>query len=269
MLGRLIKYEFKATQRVFLPLYGLIIACAALIRVFMLFNLQKANNMAVVPFVISIIVYAVLIAAVFVMTLVVTIQRFQKNLLGDEGYLSFTLPVKTHSQIDSKMIVSLVWTVLSLAVAALSVFILVYDVNFPAQWAEFWRSVRSWFRSCGAVSHVLVWECVVLAVASVLAGILQLYASVVVGNFSGKHKLLAGFGTFIGFSVVEQVAASMIVNWVSSALALDGLRQSVSEIEAEWAIVGVLGVVILFVLIFGLAFYFLTNWLLSRKLNLE
>ncbi len=67
----------------------------------------------IIPFAISMTIYCLLIAAVFVMTLVVTIQRFNKNLLGDEGYLSFTLPVKVTATSYSKMIISLMWTVLS------------------------------------------------------------------------------------------------------------------------------------------------------------
>ena len=42
----------------------------------------------------SIVVYFALIVATIAMTFVIIIQRFYKNLLGDEGYLMFTLPVK-------------------------------------------------------------------------------------------------------------------------------------------------------------------------------
>ena len=45
------------------------------------------------------IMYGMVIIAAFVITLIVIIQRFYKNLLTDEGYLMFTLPVKAHSHI--------------------------------------------------------------------------------------------------------------------------------------------------------------------------
>ena len=48
-----------------------------------------------VPHIISIALVSMLIAAAFVITLILTIQRFYKNLLTDEGYLMFTLPVST------------------------------------------------------------------------------------------------------------------------------------------------------------------------------
>ena len=39
-------------------------------------------------------------------TCVVTIQRFYKGLLGQEGYLMFTLPVKNWQLVFSKALVS-------------------------------------------------------------------------------------------------------------------------------------------------------------------
>ena len=273
MLGKLTKYEFQATQRVFLPLYGLILALAALIRLFTQFNLQEAEGVAILPFVITTIVYGILIAAVCVMTLVVTVQRFQKNLLGDEGYLSFTLPVKPHSHIDSKMIVSFVWNILSFAISAVSVAILAYDGDFSAKWVAFWRSVRQWFHTYGAVSHVLVWECIVLAVVLVLTGILQLYASTIVGNLSSKHKLLAGFGAFIGFSVVETVAASFLTDRAANIVVhisqSSGWFDTSTASQQMWAAAAVIGFALIFTLVFGLLFYFLTEWMLRKKLNLE
>ena len=41
MLGRLIKYEFKATARTFLPLYGVLLLLAGLNRLFMEFKFQN------------------------------------------------------------------------------------------------------------------------------------------------------------------------------------------------------------------------------------
>lgn len=270
MLGKLIKYEFQATQREFLPLYGLIIACAVLVKVFLMFNLQNADGMAAVPLVITMIIYCILIAAACVMTLFVTFQRFQKNLLENEGYLSFTLPVKVHSHIDCKMIVSLVWTVLSIVVAAASVIILTYDNTFPEIFKNFWQELQAWFQDSGAVSHLLVWEFIVLAVVATLAEILQIYASITVGNFSSKHKLLAGFGAFIGFTVAEQIVGSLLGNWIIGSDWLHiNWEWSNSAATVMWKTAGIIGIAIVFLLAFGAAFYFLTNWLLSSKLNLE
>lgn len=272
MLGKLLKYEIRATRRIFLPLYGLIVVCALLIRTFTALNLQHANGMASVPFIITMIIYCLLIAATFVMTLIVTIQRFNKNLLGDEGYLSFTLPVKVHSQIDSKMIVSLLWTVVSLIVAVGSVLILASNDVTWEQMSKFWSGLGQFFTEYGGWGTAILLEAIVAILVGTLTFIVQIYASVSVGNFSSKHKLLAAFGTFIGFMVVEEIISSLLFtagqnaqftqwfDWYWSGLDLTGKFQTVSAS---------LGLSILYEAVFGAAFYFFTNWLLSRKLNLE
>lgn len=267
------KYEIKATQRTFLPLYGLILAFAIVIRVFRTLNMQNAEGMAILPFAITIAIYCVLIAAVFVMTLVVTIQRFQKNLLGDEGYLSFTLPVSVHSHISSKMIVSLMWTILSLIVSVGSIMILVTDYSVTDQMRNAWKQMTQMFSGkYGFWGGLIVAEIIVLMLVSTLTCILQLYASVTVGNFSSKHKLLAGFGAFIGFCVIEGIVTSILVNVgvnLASNGALDLFWNRIDDLGKLQSVAGVFGASIVYEALFGLAFYFLTNWLLSDKLNLE
>ena len=56
-----------------------------------------------------------------VMSLVVMIQRFYKNVLGDEGYLTLTLPVNVHEILWSKLIVSFVWFLATGLIAIASV----------------------------------------------------------------------------------------------------------------------------------------------------
>ena len=103
MLGKLLKYEIKATARWFLPIYIIIFLFAFINRLINPFQKVGDTYTATVEGLnflnfmrgISIFVYFALIVAVIAMTFIIIIQRFYKNLLGDEGYIMFTLPVKT------------------------------------------------------------------------------------------------------------------------------------------------------------------------------
>lgn len=273
MLGKLLKYEFKATQRTFLPLFGLILVFAGINKLFMQLNFQHVNGATSVAMGAVLTIYIVLIVAVFVMTLIVTIQRFQKNLLSDEGYLSFTLPVKVHSHIDAKMIASLVWSILSVIVAGLSALILVADRNTFPLIGRFFRGLGEYTRNYGGMGWLIVGELIVLALISTLTGILQIYNSMAVGNLCSRHKLLASFGTFLGFGILQQIIASIIIGgWYGSEKFWDDLFHNIDRFtnwQAMNMIASVLGIIILFVALFGVAFYFFTDWLLSKKLNLE
>lgn len=263
MLGKLMKYEIMATARIFLPLFGLILLLAAFNRV--LFPLN--SNTFDVPRMITMTVYIFLMVALCVMTLVVTIQRFSRNLLGDEGYLSFTLPVKTYYHIVSKAVVALMWTALSLIVSFFSIFLLaVNDRQSMRDFSEGCMELGEAFSRYGGWAWLILAEVVVLLVVATLMGILELYAAISVGHLSSKHKLLAGFGTFIGFGIIGQIVLSFFANSSNT----DSLFWS--YIGPNFTLSG-LSALLLFAIgvtaVFGAAFFFLTNWILKRKLNLE
>jgi hypothetical protein len=267
MLGKLLKYETAATARIFLPVYGLILLLAGINRLFGNYDLDSF----VIPRFIMMSMYVTLIVSAFVITLVVTIQRFYKNLLGDEGYLSFTLPVKPHSHIDAKLIVTLMWSVLSVLVTALSIFIFVADANTLEQFSRACAQIREMYQVLGISAHIITLEILILIIVSFWSGILQIYASITIGNLAGRHKLLAGVGAYLGFGVVDQIITSTLFT---------GFHQQIQDYVlffnnspanfnlAQHLEVG-LFVLILFSAVFAAAYYIFTNWMLTKKLNLE
>ncbi|MEG2407137.1 MAG: ABC-2 transporter permease, partial [Clostridiales bacterium] len=121
MLGKLLKYELKSTARTFIPLYAAILV-VAIVNGFTvgteMFEIQG----------IATLILGGLMVALFVITIVVIIQRFKKNLLEDEGYLMFTLPVSPKMLVLSKYIVSLIWAILS-GIVAVGAFLLVILIS--------------------------------------------------------------------------------------------------------------------------------------------
>ena len=113
MLGKLLKYELKATSRVFIPLYIAILVVSIVNGLSLNLEIFNIQGLATI-------ILMCLFISLFVITIVVTIQRFNKNLLKDEGYLMFTLPVSSKYLVLSKYLTSLIWTFLSFIVALLS-----------------------------------------------------------------------------------------------------------------------------------------------------
>jgi len=156
MLGKLLKYEFKATARTLLPLY------AALLIISVISNLLLHSDFQIAS-VISITVFGALLMAVFIVTLILMIQRFYRNLLSDEGYLMFTLPVKTNRLIFSKMIVTFVWFLIAGIVGGISGLLLGWNSSFWGELREIWsadhRRVFSAHRRPNRVYHKLSFIC--------------------------------------------------------------------------------------------------------------
>ena len=100
MLGKLTKYEFKATARVLLPAYLALLLVTVLGKVLLAVPpVQEALNGAIAGF--FVVIYMLMIMGVLFLTFFISVQRFYKNLLGDEGYLMHTLPVKVSTHILS------------------------------------------------------------------------------------------------------------------------------------------------------------------------
>ena len=120
MLGKLLKHEFRATARVMLPLY-LVLLAISLCGNFAT-RVMEHSSSQLLNLVGSLTIFAFFIGliAVSLMSLYLMISRFHKNLLTDEGYLMFTLPVSVHGLIVSKIIVSTVWFILTGVVDVLS-----------------------------------------------------------------------------------------------------------------------------------------------------
>ena len=97
---------------------------------------------------ISSMLYMGVMMAAFVVTAVILIQRFYKNLLGSEGYLMFTLPVTVTQHLLSKTIIAVVMIALSGIAAFLSIGIFA-DMSFGTLFVDMIKGVaRSGVRSC-------------------------------------------------------------------------------------------------------------------------
>ena len=108
MLTKLLKHEFRATARIMGPLY-LVLLAVALGFNFSARLMDSGNFVLNMLAALVVMAYVVAITAVFIVAFILMLQRFYKNLLGDEGYIMFTLPASVHQHVWSKLIVSAVW----------------------------------------------------------------------------------------------------------------------------------------------------------------
>ena len=109
MLGKLMKYEFRATAIYFLPIYVVLVLVSGLRYVVSLISQKFSNGFSAFSGFSLSAIYLLLALGLAITTFIVIIIRFYKNLLGTEGYLMFTLPVSVEQNILAKLIPSVVW----------------------------------------------------------------------------------------------------------------------------------------------------------------
>jgi len=263
MLAKLMKYEIKGTARLFVPLYLVLLLFALLNRIINPFSLIETSenfNLQVLLSIISVTIYFMLIIGVFVMTLVIMIQRFYKNLLGDEGYLMFTLPVKSWQHIVSKLLISMLWSILSFIVAICSILILVNIDNIGDEL----HNLNSLFIEVFGPAWILTLS--YYALLGLAAGILMIYAAIALGHLFNKHKLMASFGMYCILYVVNQlimVLFMLIYGKTIFSTLITSATPTPSDINTLIFSFSIPTIII------TAAHFILTNYILQKKLNLE
>lgn len=193
MLTKLFKYECRATARVLLPVYG---GAAALTLLTLLLLIVQNAFPALETAVwfqwvcgISEVLTGFGLLALFLVCIFINIQRFYK-LLGDQGYLMFTLPATTNQQMAARLFCSVGWTVVTTAVlAALALLLtlpgsrLVVDPGFVL--TDDWPSLLLG----------VVYVCL-LALLGIALGYLLLYLCMVIGAHWPQQRLFASVVTF-------------------------------------------------------------------------
>ena len=256
MLTKLMKYEFKATGRIMLPLYGALLGFSIINKLFIGTNFNETNMdfLGGVPAVITMMGYVITMVAVFVGTLFITLQRFYKNLFGDEGYLMNTIPVKSSQNIVNKLIVSIVWTIISCLIAATSIFVMAYQ---PGAFKEIIREFKNIYPEIG-LNIIVIIEFIIFGIVSLAHQIMMLYASLSIGQLFKSKKLLGGFAGFMILSIAQQSIIGIGITMLVAS-------RNYINLSPQYAIL----CAIIVCLIFFTILFCITNYIIKNKLNLE
>ena len=217
MLGKLMKHEFRATGRILLPVMGAMLILAGLANLCLRSMVNGMTEIRILRILMVLIVTFSVIAviATVVMALVMMVSRFYRNLLKDEGYLMFTLPVSTHALIWSKIIVSLVWFLITGLLIWLLMGLTALNIsgsNLQAILEEFpsWSEIRQLideYQLRAPLNRLIFQFCLAVLLGGIV-GCLHFYAAMSLGHMFSSGKIL--------LSIVFYVAISFVFSMVSS-----------------------------------------------------
>lgn len=278
MLGKLTKYEFKATARVFLPFYLAVFGITLINKCFLLLN-DKIGSEGIIGTLLSLIsalmmiVGIIMIAATLFLTFFMILQRFYKNLFTDEGYLMHTLPVKAGDHIFAKLITSSVWTVVSTLVVILAVFLLIINGETLDLIKTFFSRlpdiIMAFESTMGINFYWALTIFIAMAVISLPCTILIYYLSITLGSvLMPKHKIGGAFlGYLIIYTATQMVSGGLLV----AGLVIFGRDLAVlnSPVPPEGFIYFCLGLSTLLSLIMGVISYLMSAHIMQKKLNLD
>ena len=103
---KLMKYELRATGRTMLPLFLLTLLLGVFTRMSTAVVQHTHTNITESLNMLLIFAFVLALVGTAVFSVVLMVVRFRNNLMTDEGYLMFTLPVSVHQLLWAKLLVS-------------------------------------------------------------------------------------------------------------------------------------------------------------------
>lgn len=275
MLGKLMKHEWKAVWKV--P--TVLIIVLQVLAVFAGFTFSspiwrsEMKGLDVLLVLIWMLFYFAVIGVNVGIMLFLAV-RFYKNMFTDEGYLTHTLPVTTHQILISKILPMAVWVFMAMLGVILSLIILgSMGIMFqkPGD-MSFWEFVS---RSLGELLELLrdegimtngivnfVISTVFMMIISVFSGVMTIVGSISIGQMLGKHKVLGSIGAYFLISTVTQIVMSVAL--------IPGMTRRMENANNVFEVLSpVYWGTGIFSILVSVALYFLSEFLIRRKLNLD
>ena len=253
MLWKLLKYDFRSMWKQFALVWPAALVLG-LINRFAIPWTQEGDGNGGIMAVTAVMLLVAVLMIMGVLSLMFIVGRFYKGLLGAEGYLMNTLPVRPWQLIASKLICAVVVILIS-SVAAFLALVLMMPINWAELFTSGWLgAMLNWLRGNG--DQVLYTaEALLILLVSLMVMVLTLYAAMAVGHLFQKHRAAM---SLVAFLVIDIIISNLILTPAGSAMMNSGLPAQ----AMIWLTVA--GEVLLCAVLFAAA-----ERVLSRRLNLE
>lgn len=267
MLGKLMKYELKATWKLLVPANLFMILMSILAFMTVQLSFFGSDNYAVVMTgIIVIMTYILSMLVIAVGTMIYLIYRFYKSVYGDEGYLLHTLPVDKHNIIIAKTVISALWVSLSSVLMYLSIILIMStQLDVLKTMRRSFETYMEFVDSGRQVGGFTVLMTLITLFIALLARILKITACISLGQLSSNHKVLSAFGFYYGIYFVQRFFTFIyyMILMLVAETSNQRYQTSFMTLGMSWEFT------LISSLIYCVVFYILTWYVMEKKLNLE
>ena len=257
MLGKLLKYEIPAMGRKLLPLYAAWAVTALLLGL----TTQSAESKNEFMVVISALLYTAIATTIFVMTIILIVQRYSNSLLGDEAYFNHVLPVSVSAHIGNKAISATLWIFITVLVALLTGLLIGIGALIVSGEFISLRELIRGFYEIDLPEHFGLYaiEVLIMVVAGIVKTIMQIYAAITIGHQVPNRTTLASIGAYILILIFESsVGRALLPLFINLEYGPDGFM-NFNKVFIPGFIMAV---------IFSVIYFFICKYLMEKRLNL-
>lgn len=280
MLGKLFKDEFKSYRMPF----GITFLAGIIFTVFMklVCMLPYQKDIKSMSQSIGFYGYYYIIMLIGVAATVFVIVRFYSTMVGDRGYLTWTLPAKSSTIIWSKLLAGVLWKLIA-TIGVLVLFGIFVAGNYWVIWDNFamdvtlnethvdvLREIISELLGMLRPEHLVpVFLGLLTVVVYEVMPQLLVYFCIAIGQMFGKWRIVASIGCYFLIMIVMEIL--MIAG--IAVMAIGGVSAASVGFFERMSVVGIINFVLTIVLVVGILlavlFFALTNWIFKKHLNLE
>ena len=276
MLGKMIKHEFKATGRLILPLFLLVIVMTPVLALLnkLASHIGRKSLAGGLLSGISMVSFVAMMIGACVAVFIYIMVRFYKTIATSEAYMAFCLPVNSHHVMLSKLIVATVWQVLTVAIAIGSLYIMfiINGIIEPGTvFSHMERMLTSSGIEYGSVFGFL-FKIGAMLFISMITSILSWYLAVCLGQIFQEKRVLMSIVMYVGIYMVMQIIYMCIllpfILSHSSEFAMGEAKAINMQMNAEFPS-GLLLAVGIINIVLAVVFYVVGTQILKKKTNVR
>ncbi len=269
MVKKLLKYEFISYLRTLVPMYIILFAIGAVNRFIQIFENDHFSYGIV--FSSSIMALAISIVVCIVMTVIVGIVRFHKNLYTSEGYLTFTLPVTSGQLIFTKLVTLLAFTAIGIAVILTSASVAMLGDVLIEVYKAIGYILKQYFEYLGTHGAFYIIEVALFILVSVIYQYMLYYSCITIGQTAKKNRVFIAFVTYFVYYIITQVLGTIfvIIGMVFGEMGVLARIMDVIRAHPYVSAHVIFATLIAFFTVLCVVLYFVNRHIMNRKLNLE
>lgn len=198
-------------------------------------------------------------------------RRYNANLYGSEGYLMFTLPVRSRELLFSKILVSFLWLtlylILTAAVILLTALSLAKGIHIE-QFPAIGEILKVLGAHIGSIVLMLLYY-----IVGVVACILDIYFAITVSKLAiwRRFSVFMGFMAFVALNLVRSIPIWLVGYFfnISASNQIVHLEFSGNRPVINFSLTMGFWVMLAYTAAFAVGIFFLTAWVMKKHTSLK
>ena len=265
MLRKLLKYDLRANMKLYLFIWPAMLLLAGLQRLLLELPVTGFLSHFLMSLLTGLMVLALI--AMVVLCFVICVIRFYSGLLRREGYLMFTLPVKPWQLLVSKLLAAMV-TLIPTCIFAYFGIALILSGTMNGIWNTMFNFSQILDQPLSAGTLILAGLTVLATVANM---ILRVYFVSCLGHLFRRARIFLSILFYYLIGVLMQITSMLTlvsVNYEPNTF-VNSVFTWVESLSFNGAMSAFLGTILLINVAIGCVYFFVSEVILRKRLNLE